>query len=205
MEDGEAQSPPSPGQVEGGLPAGTPDATSPSAAADDAASGAPSRPSASPQNADDRTSPNNDEDSAHDGESDEEKPAEGEEVEEDHHDHETVGIASNEVKNVILQVLSPYFEDDGTEGGDEEDTAQRYDHLKCKTWVQLICDGIQERLLAFGKPYKYVAHCVIMRKSGAGMHVCSSCYYGAADGWVSHAHDLSAHIYAVVTVYWCAV
>lgn len=133
---------------------------------------------------------------------------EEEEVEEevDHElEHELAGIASNEVKNIILQVLSPYFEDDGSDGGDEEDTAQRYDHLKCKTWIQLICDGIQERLLGLGKAYKYVTHCMIMRKCGAGMHVCSSCYYGAADGWVSHAHDLSAHIYAVVTVYWCAI
>lgn len=124
---------------------------------------------------------------------------------EDPHEQELVGIASNEVKNIILQVLSPYFEDDGTEGGEDEDTAQRYDHIKCKSWIQLICDGILERLLALGKPYKYVAHCMIMRKCGAGMHVCSSCYYGAADGWVSHAHDLSAHIYAVVTVYWLAI
>lgn len=141
-----------------------------------------------------------------DGDGDGEKEEEEVEEEADHElEHELAGIASNEVKNIILQVLSPYFEDDGSDGGDEEDTAQRYDHLKCKSWIQLICDGIQERLLGLGKPYKYVTHCMIMRKCGAGMHVCSSCYYGAADGWVSHAHDLSAHIYAVVTVYWCAI
>lgn len=138
-----------------------------------------------------------------DQESDEED--EGEEKEEEGQEQELVGIASNEVKNIILQVLSPYFEDDGSEGGEEEDTAQRYDHVKCKDWIQLICDGILERLIGLGKPYKYVAHCMIMRKCGAGMHVCSSCFYGTADGWVSHAHDLSAHIYAVVTVYWLTI
>lgn len=130
---------------------------------------------------------------------------EGGEKEEEGQEQELVGIASNEAKNIILQVLSPYFEDDGSEGGEEDDTAQRYDHIKCKDWIQLICDGILERLVGLGKPYKYVAHCMIMRKCGAGMHVCSSCYYGAGDGWVSHAHDLSAHIYAVVTVYWLAI
>lgn len=123
----------------------------------------------------------------------------------DDQQEEVAGVSSSEVKNIILQVLSPYFEDDGTEGGEEEDTAQRYDHLKCKNWIQLICDGILERLLALGKPFKYIAHCMIMRKCGAGMHVCSSCYFGPADGWVSHAHDLSAHIYAVVTVYWLPI
>lgn len=138
-----------------------------------------------------------------DREDDEEE--EGEDKEEEGQEPEVVGIASNEVKNIILQVLSPYFEDDGSEGGEEEDTAQRYDHVKCKDWIQLICDGILERLVGLGKPYKYVTHCMIMRKCGAGMHVCSSCFYGTGDGWVSHAHDLSAHIYAVVTVYWLCI
>ncbi|ESL11649.1 dynein light chain [Trypanosoma rangeli SC58] len=113
---------------------------------------------------------------------------------------EISGIPPNDVKNIILQVLSPYFDD---EGG--EDDAQRYDHIKAQGWIQLICDGIMEKLLGMRRPYKYVVHCMIMRKCGAGIHVCSSCYYSQADGWVNHAHDLSAHIYAVVTVYWSAI
>ncbi|ORC92664.1 putative dynein light chain [Trypanosoma theileri] len=110
------------------------------------------------------------------------------------------GVPPNDVKNIILQVLSPYFDD---EGG--EDDAQHYDHIKAQGWIQLICDGIMEKLLGMRRPYKYVVHCMIMRKCGAGVHVCSSCYYSQADGWVNHAHDLSAHIYAVVTVYWSAI
>ncbi|EPY40648.1 hypothetical protein AGDE_03280 [Angomonas deanei] len=62
-----------------------------------------------------------------------------------------------------------------------------------------------EKLLAMKKPFKYVVHIVIMRKCGAGMHVCSSCYYGQQDGHVGHSHDLSPHLYAVVTVYWCSI
>ncbi|EKF31257.1 dynein light chain, putative [Trypanosoma cruzi marinkellei] len=113
---------------------------------------------------------------------------------------EISGIPPNDVKNIILQVLSPYFDDDGG-----EDDAQRYDHIKAQGWIQLICDGIMEKLLGMRRPYKYVVHCMIMRKCGAGIHVCSSCYYNQADGWVNHAHDLSAHIYAVVTVYWSVI
>lgn len=176
-----------------------------------------------------------------------------------------VGIAANEVKNIILQVLSPYFDDDGGGGGggggantgvgtpttaspttkqeeggyssgegnaeggagkegesaagrvpaggaaaplppdEDEDTAQRYGHIKAKSWVQLICDGITERLVAMNKPFKFVTHIMVMRKCGAGMHICSSNYYCQTDGWLSHAHDLSPHIYAVVTVYWMAI
>ncbi|KEG09214.1 putative dynein light chain [Trypanosoma grayi] len=110
------------------------------------------------------------------------------------------GVLPNDVKNIILQVLSPYFDD---EGG--EDDAQRYDHIKAQGWIQLICDGIMEKLLSMRRPYKFVTHCMIMRKCGAGIHVCSSCYYSQADGWVNHAHDLSAHIYAVVSVYWSVI
>ncbi|CCD20831.1 putative Tctex 1 family [Trypanosoma vivax] len=110
------------------------------------------------------------------------------------------GVPPNDVKNIILQVLSPYFDD---EGG--EDDAQRYDHIRAHAWIQLICDGIMEKLLAMRRPYKYVVHCMIMRKNGAAIHVCSSCYYSQADGWVNHAHDLSPHVYAVVTVYWSVI
>ncbi|CAJ1988018.1 Dynein light chain Tctex-type [Leishmania donovani] len=140
-------------------------------------------------------------------------------------------VAASDVKNIILQVLSPYFDDDvggGAAAGpggdlaaipsasgpsppaieedrDGDDTAQRYDHFKAEEWVALVCDGIMERLVALGKPFKFVVHAMVMRKCGAGVHVCSSCYYAPMDGWLSHAHDLSAHLYAVVTVYWCAV
>ncbi|TPP55275.1 Tctex-1 family protein [Leishmania donovani] len=144
---------------------------------------------------------------------------------------EAARVAASDVKNIILQVLSPYFDDDvggGAAAGpggdlaaipsasgpsppaieedrDGDDTAQRYDHFKAEEWVALVCDGIMERLVALGKPFKFVVHAMVMRKCGAGVHVCSSCYYAPMDGWLSHAHDLSAHLYAVVTVYWCAV
>jgi hypothetical protein len=168
-------------------------------------------------------------------------------------------VAANDVKNIILQVLSPYFDDDvggaaeevaGVDGigsptggnnntasgspatssanpkdsggvaptstaspspaqerGEEagEDIAQRYDHVKSEMWIARICDGIMERLVGLGKPFKYVVHTMVTRKCGAGLHVCSSCYYAPSDGWLSHSHDLSAHLYAVVTVYWCAM
>ncbi|KAI5688762.1 Tctex1 family [Leishmania braziliensis] len=161
------------------------------------------------------------------------------EAEEDEEDAEHLErVAASDVKNIILQALSPYFDDDA--GGsaavapgvdlapppsvsgpsavnprattpaieddhDEEDTAQRYDHFKAEEWIALVCDSIMERLVALGKPFKFVVHAMVTRKCGAGVHVCSSCYYAPMDGWLSHAHDLSAHLYAVVTVYWCAV
>lgn len=179
--------------------------------------------------------------------------ADGAEEEPQDEEDEDVGqwerVAASDVKNIILQTLSPYFDDDvgggaavvpgvdiavptsaagqsatkpgtGAMGGQQqrlaaaapieddraaEDTAQRYDHFKSEEWIALVCDGITERLVALGKPFKFVVHSMVMRKSGAGVHVCSSCYYAPTDGWLSHAHDLSAHLYAVVTVYWCAV
>ncbi|KPA78554.1 putative Dynein-light chain-protein [Leptomonas pyrrhocoris] len=177
--------------------------------------------------------------------------AEHDDEEEDAAELDTV--AANDVKNIILQVLSPYFDDDvsatsdvgGGGGAGEgmgvggnagpgpsgppntggkagtgappptaapheheeeisEDVAQRYDHVKSEMWIARICDGIMERLVGLGKPFKFVVHAMVMRKCGAGLHVCSSCYYAPSDGWLSHSHDLSAHLYAVVTVYWCA-
>ncbi|KAG5507610.1 hypothetical protein JKF63_06559 [Porcisia hertigi] len=160
-------------------------------------------------------------------------------------------IAASDVKKIILQALSPYFDDDAGGGAsvvpnadllhppsgsgpaaaksnpagpeahkpplvvavapameddfDSGGTVQRYDHFKAQEWIALVCDGIMERLVALGKPFKFVVHSMVMRKCGAGVHVCSSCYYAPTDGWLSHAHDLSEHLYVVVTVYWCAV
>lgn len=173
----------------------------------------------------------------------------GEEDEDEGDSAELDTVAANDVKNIILQVLSPYFDDDvgtaaevagvdalggaasgagspnmanrdvsglphsstspsspvGQEEDAGEDVAQRYDHVKAEMWIARICDGIMERLVGLGKPFKFVVHTMIMRKCGAGLHVCSSCYYAPTDGWLSHSHDLSAHLYAVVTVYWCAM
>ncbi|GET87784.1 dynein-light chain-protein, putative [Leishmania tarentolae] len=163
------------------------------------------------------------------GSEDDGEAEEGEDEDEDDAGHRE-RIAASDVKNIILQVLSPYFDDDvGSsaaavpgvdvealpsaaepstlsmeEERDGDDSAQRYDHFKAQEWVALVCDGIMERLVALGKPFKFVVHAMVMRKCGAGVHVCSSCYYAPMDGWLSHAHDLSAHLYAVVTVYWCA-
>ncbi|CCW69162.1 unnamed protein product [Phytomonas sp. Hart1] len=153
-------------------------------------------------------------------------------------------VSINEVKNIVLQILSPYFDDDGGgddpipshvidekapgAGGDDirdegaanesthvesglvdddyyNDTAQRYDHNKSLAWTQLICDGIMKKLILMDKPFKYVVHCMIMRKTGAGIHVCSSNFYGPIDGCLSHSHDLNPHIYAAITVYWSGI
>lgn len=107
-------------------------------------------------------------------------------------------IAPSDVKNVITQALSPHFDDEG-------DIQHRYQHNKAQVWINSICETILDKLIKLRKPYKYVVNTMVMRKSGAGMHVCSSCYYGQADGWISHAHDLSQWLYCVVTVYWSAV
>ncbi|KAG5481043.1 hypothetical protein LSCM1_06719 [Leishmania martiniquensis] len=189
-------------------------------------------------------------DSNNAGSGDDDEGEEGEEDEEEDDAGQWERVAASDVKNIIIQVLSPYFDDDASGGAavvasvdlapplplsgplaaksgaatpgaqpparsaaapslednqGGEDTAQRYDHFKAEEWIALVCDGIMERLVALGKPFKFVVHAMVMRKCGAGVHVCSSCYYAPTDGWLSHTHDLSAHLYAVVTVYWCAV
>jgi len=107
-------------------------------------------------------------------------------------------LIPGDIKNLVSQVLSPYFDDEG-------DVQHTYDHNKSVTWIRGICDSVVEKLVRLRKPYKYVVHMLVMRKCGAGMHVCSSCYYTSSDGWMSHAYDLSPWLYCVVTVYWSTI
>ena len=107
-------------------------------------------------------------------------------------------IVATDVKNIVTQALSPHFDDEG-------DIQHRYDHNKAQVWINSICDTVMDKLTKLRKPYKYVVHSLVMKKSGAGMHVCSSCYYSVTDGWMSHEHTLSPWLYCVVSVYWSAV
>jgi hypothetical protein len=107
-------------------------------------------------------------------------------------------ILASDVKNIVSQALSPHFDDEG-------DVQHRYDHNKAQIWINSICDSVMDKLVKLRKPYKYVVHSMVMKKSGAGMHVCSSCLYSQNDGWMSHAHDLSQWLYCVVTVYWTTI
>lgn len=106
-------------------------------------------------------------------------------------------MSADDIKSQIKNVFNQNLEDD-VDG-------HFYDHNRAQIQINKICEQIMDKLVKFRKPFKYVVNAVIMRRTGAGLHVTSSAYYSQTDGYVCEAHDMSKYFYCVVTVFWCAL
>eukprot|EP00758_Cryptobia_borreli_P013181 Tbor_TRINITY_DN5813_c4_g1::TRINITY_DN5813_c4_g1_i3::g.6296::m.6296/K10420/DYNLT; dynein light chain Tctex-type 1 len=102
------------------------------------------------------------------------------------------------VKAAVIQALSVL---DGEGGG-----TKVYSHTLSQQWIGNICKLVLERLTAQRKAYKYIVQCIITRRAGGGVHVCSSAYYSQGDGSYNHSLESTpAYLHAVVSVSWCAI
>ncbi|KAM3138754.1 hypothetical protein pb186bvf_009133 [Paramecium bursaria] len=64
-------------------------------------------------------------------------------------------------------------------------TGVQYDESKVQGWINLLCERITSSLIEQGKPYKYIVHCMIMQRNGAGAFVVTSQWWDTvADGQV---------------------
>lgn len=92
------------------------------------------------------------------------------------------------------------------EGRSDAVAGQKYDHDVAQVLVSRLCEKVMENLLKLRKPFKYVVNSVIMRKCGAGAHVCCSAQMSAtSDGCYTEFMDVTDTIWCVVTVFWCAL
>lgn len=57
--------------------------------------------------------------------------------------------------------------------------AVTYDDRKVGQWIQNIEEDIVKRLTSLGHPFKYIVTCLVMQRTGAGVHVASSCFWDA--------------------------
>ncbi|MCP4060196.1 MAG: dynein light chain Tctex-type family protein [Pseudoalteromonas sp.] len=70
--------------------------------------------------------------------------------------------------------------------------ASTYQHGQVDQWTSLIVEGTLSALTKLNKPYKYIVTCVVMQKSGAGLHLASSCYWdNQTDGSTFNTHSSS--------------
>eukprot|EP00744_Colponema_vietnamica_P020563 GILI01029243.1.p1 GENE.GILI01029243.1~~GILI01029243.1.p1 ORF type:complete len:112 (-),score=14.10 GILI01029243.1:37-372(-) len=77
-----------------------------------------------------------------------------------------------------------------------------YQHDKIPAMNSSIVDTTIQRITANSKvPRKYIAHCVIMQRNGAGLHSVSACSWNAAsDGCYVYKAENKAMI-CILTVY----
>eukprot|EP00049_Salpingoeca_infusionum_P023403 m.11941 g.11941 ORF g.11941 m.11941 type:complete len:114 (+) comp5784_c0_seq2:120-461(+) len=58
-----------------------------------------------------------------------------------------------------------------------------YQHSKVNQWTSNVVEQCLKRLTALGKPFKYIVNCVTLQKTGAGLHMASSCFWdNSTDG-----------------------
>lgn len=82
----------------------------------------------------------------------------------------------------------------------------QYDHEKVGHWINTICETCMKKLSALNKPFKFIITCMIMRKTGAGLHLASSAMWDiTCDNLFMHKEESNKYLYCITTVYWTAL
>jgi len=76
-----------------------------------------------------------------------------------------------------------------------------YVHEKVNHWTKRVVELVISQLTKLQKPFKYITTCVIMQKTGAGIHTASSCYWDStSDGSVTVRWE-NKTMYCIVSVF----
>eukprot|EP00759_Apiculatamorpha_spiralis_P043890 PhF_6_TR41049/c0_g1_i1/m.62177/K10420/DYNLT; dynein light chain Tctex-type 1 len=120
---------------------------------------------------------------------------------EDNAQNDDIKNMPEDIKKVVKDAL------DGLQTTMEEELEGKYDSVRASHWINKVCEACMEKLIQKSRPFKYVVTCLIMRRNGAGIHVCSAALWSQdTDNCVCEVFDMvNKPTYAVVTVYWVAV
>ncbi|CAL8094041.1 unnamed protein product [Calicophoron daubneyi] len=99
----------------------------------------------------------------------------------------------DEVKNIVKESI------ESTVG------SSVYAHSKVQHWSSLVIEQCLNSLTKLGKPFKYVVTCVIMQKSGAGLHTASSCYWDSSTDGSCTVKWENKSMYFIVSVFGLAI
>lgn len=82
---------------------------------------------------------------------------------------------------------------------------QPYHHNKVPQWNSNIVEMTLKKLSGLNKSFKFIVTCVIMQRTGAGLHVGSSCFWDSTtDGCCTFEYD-SKTMVVVVNVFALAI
>jgi len=82
---------------------------------------------------------------------------------------------------------------------------QDYAHPLVGQWTNDVVAQCVRRLTALGKPFKYVVTCVIMQRTGAGLHTASSCYWDTETDGSRTVRWENKTMYCIVSVFGLAI
>lgn len=76
-----------------------------------------------------------------------------------------------------------------------------YNAAKVPQWTSEVIEACMRRLTQLNKPFKYVVTAAVMQKTGAGLHMASSCYWdNAADGSCTYKWE-NKTMHCIVSVF----
>jgi dynein light chain Tctex-type 1 len=76
-----------------------------------------------------------------------------------------------------------------------------YSQQKVNQWTSSVVEQCLSQLVKLNKPFKYVVNCVIMQKTGAGLHTSSSCFWdNTTDGSCTVRWE-NKTMYCIVSVF----
>lgn len=80
-----------------------------------------------------------------------------------------------------------------------------YQHQKVNQWTNSVVEQCLSQLTKLNKPFKYIVTCVIMQKTGAGLHTASSCFWdNTTDGSCTVRWE-NKTMYCIVSVFGLAI
>lgn len=105
---------------------------------------------------------------------------------------ETIFVV-DEISNIVKETVENVIGGNG------------YQHQKVKQWTSAVVETCLSQLTNLKKPFKYIVTCVIMQKTGAGLHTASSCYWdNTTDGSCTVRWE-NKTMYCVVSVFGLAI
>ena len=98
---------------------------------------------------------------------------------------------ADEAQDIVKEVVSRVFMPEST-----------YNHSRVPQLVNQIVESTVQKLQQQQRiPRKYIVHCVIVQKNGAGVHTMSACYWDTnTDGCFAYKAESKVMI-CIVTVY----
>jgi dynein light chain Tctex-type 1 len=83
--------------------------------------------------------------------------------------------------------------------------SQQYNADKVPQWTSVCMESCMKRLTALNKPFKYIVTCLIMQKTGAGLHTAASCFWDSATDGSRTVRWENKTMYCICSVFGLAI
>uniref|UniRef100_A0A1A8INY7 Dynein, light chain, Tctex-type 1 n=1 Tax=Nothobranchius kuhntae TaxID=321403 RepID=A0A1A8INY7_NOTKU len=75
-----------------------------------------------------------------------------------------------------------------------------YQHSRVNQWTTIVIEQCLGQLSSLRQPFKYIASCVIMEKTGAGLQAANSCFWDTSTDETCTVHWENNSMHCILTV-----